>query len=80
LTHNRIVSFAVKQAVWKRDQGNCIECGSKDYLHFDHVLPFSKGGSSVLVENIQLLCARHNLQKSDKLIFGLHSTAQVDSW
>ena len=68
LAHNRIIPSAVKQAVWKRDQGKCIECGSKDNLHFDHILPFSKGGSSVLTENIQLLCARHNLQKSDKLI------------
>ena len=68
LAHNRIIPSAVKQAVWKRDRGKCIECGSQDNLHFDHILPFSKGGSSVLVENIQLLCARHNLQKSDKLI------------
>ena len=68
LAHNRIIPTAVKQAVWKRDQGKCIDCGSKDNLHFDHILPFSKGGSSVLVENIQLLCARHNLTKSNKLI------------
>jgi len=68
LAHNRIIPSAVKQAVWKRDQGKCIDCGSKDNLHFDHILPFSKGGSSVLAENIQLLCARHNLRKSDKLI------------
>ena len=39
-------------------------CGSTDNLHFDHVLPFSKGGSSLLAENVQLLCARHNLRKS----------------
>ena len=68
LAHNRIIPSAVKQVVWKRDQGKCIECGSKDNLDFDHILPFSKGGSSVLVNNIQLLCARHNLKKSDKLI------------
>ena len=68
LVHDRIIPSAVKLAVFKRDQGKCIECGSKDNLHFDHILPFSKGGTSVLVENIQLLCARHNLQKSDTLI------------
>ncbi|MAV82857.1 MAG: restriction endonuclease, partial [Pelagibacteraceae bacterium] len=28
----------------------------------------SKGGTSESAENIQLLCARHNLQKSDKII------------
>jgi len=68
LVHNRIIPSAVKQAVWKRDQGKCVTCESRDNLHFDHILPFSKGGASVLVENIQLLCARHNLEKSDKLI------------
>ncbi|MQG08468.1 MAG: hypothetical protein FI684_05490 [SAR202 cluster bacterium] len=28
------------------------------------MLPFSKGGTSKTVDNIQLLCARHNLQQS----------------
>jgi hypothetical protein len=37
-------------------------------LHFDHILLFSKVGTSVLVENILFLCARHNLQKLDTLI------------
>ena len=68
LAHNRIIPSTVMHAVWKRDQGKCIECGSIDNLQFDHILPFSKGDSSVLVKNIQLLCARHNLQKSDKSI------------
>lgn len=45
-----------------------INSESKDNLHFDHILPFSKGGTSLKSENIQLLCARHNLQKSDKII------------
>ena len=40
-----------------------MQCGATDNLHFDHVLPFSKGRSSLLAENVQLLCARHNLQK-----------------
>ena len=57
----------VKLAVCKRDGGKCVRCGSTDNLHFDHVLPFSKGGSSLLEENVQLLCARHNLEKSDRI-------------
>jgi hypothetical protein len=60
----RLIPSAVKQAVWKRDQGKCVECGATDELHFDHVVPFSKGGTSLTAENVQLLCARHNLQKS----------------
>jgi HNH endonuclease len=67
LEHNRVIPSEVKLAVWKRDQGQCVRCGSKDNLHFDHVLPFSRGGSSLVAENVQLLCARHNLAKSDRI-------------
>ncbi|MCC3160072.1 HNH endonuclease [Hymenobacter sp. 15J16-1T3B] len=63
LAHNRLIPAAVKQAVWKRDKGRCVSCGSPDNLHFDHIIPFSKGGSSLTADNIQLLCARHNLAK-----------------
>lgn len=64
----RIIPTAVKVEVWKRDHGQCVVCGAKDDLHFDHILPFSKGGSSVTAANVQLLCARHNLEKSDNII------------
>lgn len=65
---SRIIPSQVKVEVWKRDQGRCVICGSATELHFDHIIPFSKGGSSVVAENIQLLCARHNLVKSNKII------------
>ena len=68
LAHNRMIPTSVKLEVWKRDQGKCVTCDSTDNLHFDHDLPFSKGGSSLIAANIKLLCARHNLQKSDKII------------
>lgn len=67
LNHNRMIPTSVKLEVWKRDKGKCVQCGSKDNLHFDHILPYSKGGTSLKVDNIQLLCARHNLQKRDKI-------------
>lgn len=67
LAHHRVIPSDVKLAVWKRDGGKCVNCGSTDNLHFDHVLPFSKGGSSIRAENVQLLCARHNLAKSDRI-------------
>ena len=44
LDHNRIIPTSVKLEVWKRDEGKCVQCGSVDNLHFDHILPFSKGG------------------------------------
>ena len=64
---SRMIPSAVKLAVWERDRGCCVECGSKDELHYDHIIPYSRGGSSITAENVQLLCARHNLEKSDRI-------------
>ncbi len=64
----RIIPTSVKLAVWKRDGGKCVKCGASDELHFDHDLPWSKGGASITEDNVQLLCARHNLQKHDRII------------
>jgi hypothetical protein len=64
----RIIPTAVKLAVWQRDAGKCVLCGTTDELHFDHIIPFSLGGTSVTVENVQLLCARHNLAKRDRIV------------
>lgn len=63
----RIIPTSVKLAVWKRDGGKCAKCGSSQDLHFDHIIPYSKGGASDTPENIQLLCGRHNIQKHDKI-------------
>jgi hypothetical protein len=67
LPHNRLIPTSVKVEVWKRDGGKCIKCGASDNLHFDHDIPYSRGGSSKVSNNIQLLCARHNLQKRANL-------------
>lgn len=67
IDHNYIIPASVKIEVWKRDKGRCVICGSQDNLHFDHIIPYSKGGSSLVAENVQLLCARHNLAKKDKI-------------
>jgi hypothetical protein len=67
IDHNRMIPTFVKLAVWRRDKGQCVQCGSADNLHFDHILPYSKGGTSLKAENIQLLCARHNLKKHAKI-------------
>ena len=64
---SRIIPTNVKLEVWKRDGGKCVKCGATDDLHFDHILPYSKGGTSLSAMNIQLLCARHNLEKSAKI-------------
>lgn len=67
LEHRRIIPTWVKLAVWKRDGGKCVQCGATNELHYDHILPYSKGGTSITPENVQLLCARHNLEKRDKI-------------
>ena len=63
----RIIPTSIKLEVWHRDGGKCVRCGSSDNLHFDHIIPWSKGGSSNTADNIQLLCSRHNLEKSDRI-------------
>jgi hypothetical protein len=65
--HDRLIPTQVKIEVWKRDKGKCVICGNRENLHFDHILPFSKGGTSLLAKNVQLLCAKHNLLKRDKI-------------
>lgn len=56
----------VADFVWNRDGGKCVYCGSTENLHFDHIIPFSKGGATN-VENLQLLCQKCNLEKSNKI-------------
>ena len=67
VTRRRVIPTAVKLEVWKRDSARCAVCGATDELHFDHILPFALGGTSITAANVQLLCARHNLQKSDRI-------------
>lgn len=56
----------VVDAVYKRDGGRCVFCGSTENLQLDHIVPFSKGGATS-VENLQLLCQKCNLEKSNKI-------------
>ena len=64
---DRLIPSSVKLEAWKRDQGRCVKCGAISGLHFDHIIPYSKGGSSKDPANIQILCGRHNLAKHDKI-------------
>jgi len=56
------ISEAVRHEVWRRDQGRCIKCGSRERLEFDHIVPVTMGGSST-TRNIELLCESCNRQK-----------------
>jgi hypothetical protein len=65
--HKRRISQDVKIAVSARDGGRCRQCGSTQQLHFDHVIPVSRGGANT-VANIQLLCGPCNRAKAAKMI------------
>jgi len=67
IEHTRLIPSEVKKEVWKRDKGKCVICGSNNTLHFDHDLPFSRGGTSLTEKNIRLLCAKCNLAKSNRI-------------
>ena len=60
-------SERLKVQVLMRDGNKCRLCGitvTGDNIHFDHILPWSKGGETTL-ENLQILCAPHNLAKGN---------------
>lgn len=68
----RNISDKLRYQVLRRDNFKCCTCGAspaKDpsvELHVDHIIPWSKGGKNTL-ENLQTLCSRCNLGKSDLL-------------
>ncbi|QQL45888.1 HNH endonuclease [Sulfuriroseicoccus oceanibius] len=56
----------VRIFVWQRDGGRCVSCGDNENLEFDHIIPFSKGGSAT-ERNIQLLCRTCNASKGNTI-------------
>jgi hypothetical protein len=63
---DRHIPHDVRQRVWQRYGGRCVECGATDYLEFDHIIPVSRGGSNS-EQNVQILCRKCNLAKSNKI-------------
>lgn len=66
----RVVEFVreaiperVRHEVWRRDGGRCVDCGSRERMEFDHIIPISKGGSNT-ARNIELRCEACNRRKS----------------
>lgn len=69
---SRYISETTKKIVFTRDAGRCRCCGSSSNLEYDHVTPFSCGGSSQ-VSNIQLLCLSCNRSKSNSCYCKVHN-------
>lgn len=67
---SRNINTRLRFKVLQRDNFKCCACGAspaKDpsvVLHVDHIVPWSKGGETV-EENLQTLCSKCNLGKSD---------------
>ncbi len=67
---SRAISDKLRYTILKRDNFKCCACGAspaKDpsvELHIDHIIPWSKGGETTL-ENLQTLCSRCNIGKSN---------------
>ena len=60
----RSVPERVRHEVWRRDEGRCVDCDSRERLEFDHIIPISKGGSNT-ARNIELRCEICNRRKHD---------------
>jgi 5-methylcytosine-specific restriction endonuclease McrA len=60
------IPVEVRKAVFDRDGGRCVTCGSNFDIQYDHIIPFSMGGAST-VENLQILCAPCNRVKGASL-------------
>ena len=63
----RTIPRPMQFRVLKRDNQICAECGKSvldEDIHFDHIIPWSKGGPTA-EHNIRLLCSDCNLRKSN---------------
>jgi 5-methylcytosine-specific restriction endonuclease McrA len=66
---NRVFSTEEKIIIWRRDNGECKQCGKSvliEDMHADHIKPHSKGGFTI-IENGQTLCQNCNLTKGAKI-------------
>ena len=63
---SRSIPQPVKIAVVTRDGGKCRRCHSTQDLQYDRIVPNSRGGSSTEVNNIQLLCGKCSILKSNR--------------
>jgi len=66
LHRRRAIPERVRHEVWRRDEACCVDCGSRERLEFDHIIPVSKGGSNT-ARNIELRCEICNRRKGDHI-------------
>jgi len=77
ILRSRLIPSEVQEVAWERFERNGQECENpacpnrgRSYdqfaWHLDHTIPFSRGGSSVVPENLRVLCAECNLRKGNR--------------
>lgn len=71
-SQSRNISETTKKVVFTRDGAKCQCCGSSQDLEYDHIVPYSCGGSSD-ASNIQLLCQKCNRSKSNSCYCKIHN-------
>lgn len=68
----RDINLRLRFKVMQRDNFKCCMCGASPatdptvILHIDHIIPWAKGGETT-IDNLQTLCSKCNLGKSDLL-------------
>jgi len=76
--NRRNFNNAERKVVFRRHSGQCAICDIaldvQDKWHVDHVIPYDKGGKTIL-KNAQLLCPNCNLKKGNRM-----SQQQIPAW
>jgi hypothetical protein len=64
----RKVNLSLRTKILNDDNFICKKCGCADLseLHIDHIIPWSKGGETI-IDNLQTLCKKCNLHKSNSI-------------
>ena len=68
----RDVNLRLRFKVFQRDNFKCCICGASPatdstvQLHIDHIIPWSKGGETV-IDNLQTLCSKCNTGKGNMM-------------
>lgn len=59
----------VRNRILTRGNNRCVKCERTEELEIDHIIPLSRGGKED-EDNMQVLCAKCNREKSNGIDFG----------
>lgn len=75
---SELLSEAATLAVWRRDRGRCVDCGSRESVAFDYIVPILHGGSNTEV-NIELRCLSCRVRLTRNEMRSRVSNARVEA-